>query len=169
MLSSQIQATHGIAGEGRSFLYSSLQLQLVHEHPDVYLQFSIWDGCHIILIAEYLITRLLLDDIFVPLGITFQSNVNSILSCWFNARSYCSISYADILKKNLDFFSFSFHFSNLLLPGDFDSELTDSALKDFYQLYSLKNLMKKPTNQLLETLTILKLLIKSNKEIEKTL
>ena len=47
----------------------------------------------------------------------------------------------DLLRKELDF-----HFSNydnILLLGDLSSEITDSSLKDFCELYSLQKLIKK--------------------------
>ena len=39
----------------------------------------------------------------------------------------------------------SSNYNNLLLVGDFNSEMTHSILKDFCQLYLLNNFMKKPT------------------------
>ena len=48
-----------------------------------------------------------------------------------------------MLRKKLDFHSSNC--DNFLLLDDFTSEITDTSLKDFCQLYSLKNWIKKPT------------------------
>lgn len=65
------------------------------------------------------------------------------LCCSYNPHKNFISNHVDILKR-----AFNFHFSNynnLLLLGSFKSKMTDLSLKDFCQLYWLKNLIKKPT------------------------
>ena len=49
----------------------------------------------------------------------------------------------DFLRRELDLHSSNYE--NFILLGDFNSEMTDSNLNDFCNLYLLKNLIKKPT------------------------
>ena len=56
----------------------------------------------------------------------------------------------DLVRKELDF-----HFSNydnILLLGDLSSEITDSSLKDYCELYSLQKLIKKSLQKLIKKL-----------------
>ena len=55
---------HETAGEGRDLLYSSLPLSPGRKQSDIYLQLYIWDDYWIYLIAEDVITKLLLDEIY---------------------------------------------------------------------------------------------------------
>ena len=72
---SQTLTIHTIAGEGRGpYFYSSLSLQSVHEHSDIYLQFCLWDDNHVVLIAPLVITRFttLLNYQYTVLEIQFR-------------------------------------------------------------------------------------------------
>ena len=48
-----------------------------------------------------------------------------------------------MLRRELDFHSSNYE--NFLLLGHLNAEMTDPSLKEFCNLYSLKNLAKKPT------------------------
>ena len=66
-----------------------------------------------------------------------------LLCCSYNPYKNSRSSHTDFLRRELDL-----HFSNyenFILLGDFNSEMTDMNLKDFCNLYLLKNLIKKPT------------------------
>ena len=52
-------------------------------------------------------------------------------------------NYVDVLRWEVDIHSSKYE--NFLLLGDFNAEMTDLSLKEFYNLYSLKYLIKKPT------------------------
>ena len=57
-------------GREATIFYSTLPLTPAHEHSGIYLQLCIWDDYHMFLIATLVFTRLLLDDILPPYGIT---------------------------------------------------------------------------------------------------
>ena len=57
--------------EGTIFL-STLQLPPAHEHSDIYLQLCMWHGYHIFLIASFVFTRLLLDEIYHLIELSFD-------------------------------------------------------------------------------------------------
>ena len=50
--------------------YSTLPLPPAHEHSDIYLQLCMWDDYHIFLIATFVLTRLLLVEVFPPYRVT---------------------------------------------------------------------------------------------------
>ena len=52
-------------------------------------------------------------------------------------------THIDFLRRDLDVQSSNYE--NFILLGGFNSKMTDSNLKDFWNLYLFKNLMKKPT------------------------
>ena len=54
-----------------------------------------------------------------------------------------SVSNIEGLRRELDIYSSNYE--NILLPRDLNAEMTDPSLKKFCKLYSLKNVMKKPT------------------------
>ena len=51
-------------GREGTIFYSTLPLLPAHEHSDIYLQLCTWDDYHIFLIAPFVFTRLLLDEIY---------------------------------------------------------------------------------------------------------
>ena len=92
-------------------------------------------------------------------------NINLILNIDINLKKKKSIvlvtlskdyisSHLGLLRNKLHFDSSNY--GNLLLLGDFNSEMTDSSLKDVSQFYWLKNLIKKPTS--FKILIVVKLL-----------
>ena len=66
-----------------------------------------------------------------------------LLFCSYNPHKNYISNYVDVLRRELNIHSSSYE--NFLLLGDFNAEMTDSSLKEFCNLYSLKNLIKKPT------------------------
>ena len=65
--------------EGTIF-FSTLPLQPVHKHSDIYLQLCAWDD-HIFLIATLVFTRLLLDEIYHLIELLFDW---LMMWCWFS-------------------------------------------------------------------------------------
>ena len=56
----------------RTIFYSTGLLPPARKHWDIYLQFCLWDDCHVLLIATLVFTRLLLDDIYHLIEIPFE-------------------------------------------------------------------------------------------------
>ena len=59
-------------GREETIFYSTLPLPPAHEHSHIYLQISMWDDCHIFLVAPLVFTRLLLDDIYHLIELPFD-------------------------------------------------------------------------------------------------
>ena len=66
-----------------------------------------------------------------------------LICCSYNPHKNCISTHVDFLRRELDHHSSSYE--NFILLGDFNSEMTDSKLADFCNLFLLKNLIKKPT------------------------
>ena len=60
----------GQQGKGAEHLYSYLLFPPTQEHSDISFKLCIWDDYHVLLIASHVITRLLLDKVEPPLGIS---------------------------------------------------------------------------------------------------
>ena len=78
-----------IGREGTIF-YSTLPLPPAHEHWDICLQLCIWDDYHVFLIATFVFTRLLLDEIYHLIELPFWvidwwCNI-CLLTWWIDAR-----------------------------------------------------------------------------------
>ena len=59
-------------GREGTIFYSTLPLPPAHEHSDIYLQLCMWDDYHVFLIAPLVFTRLLLDEIYHFIELTFE-------------------------------------------------------------------------------------------------
>ena len=66
-----------------------------------------------------------------------------LLCCSYNPHKNSISTHIDFLRRERDLHSSNYE--NFILLGDFNSEMTDKNLKDFCNLYLLKNLIKKPT------------------------
>ena len=64
-----------------------------------------------------------------------------LFCCSHNSHKNSISTHTDFLKMELDLHSSNYE--NFILLGDFNSEMRDSNLKDFCNLYLLKNLIKK--------------------------
>ena len=79
-------------------------------------------------------------------GLFIELNLRStkwLLSCSYNPHRSLISEHLNIIGKNLDFFSADY--DNIFLMGDLNAEPHDNYLKDFCDIYSLKNLIKFPT------------------------
>ena len=65
-----------------------------------------------------------------------------LLWCSYNPWKNSILTHIDFSRKELDLHSFNYE--SFILLGDFNSEMIDSNLKEFCNLYLLKNLIKKP-------------------------
>ena len=63
--------------------------------------------------------------------------------CSYNPHKNSISTHIDFLRRELDLHSSNY--KNFILLGYFNSEMIDSNLKDFCNLYLLKNLIEKPT------------------------
>ena len=66
-----------------------------------------------------------------------------LLCCSYNPHKNSISTHIDFLSRELDLHSS--YYEKFIILGDFNSEMTDANLKDFCNLYLLKNLIKKPT------------------------
>ena len=68
-----------------TIFYSTLPLPPPYKHSDIYLQLCTWDDYHTFLIATLVFTRLLLNKILPPYGITIWliDDLILILACLF--------------------------------------------------------------------------------------
>ena len=77
-----------------------------------------------------------------------------LLCCSYNPHKNSISNHVDVLRRDYDIHSSSYE--NFLLLGDFNAEMTDPCLKEFCNLYLLKNLIK--NQHVLKIQTIQKLL-----------
>ena len=61
----------------------------------------------------------------------------------YNPEKKLAVSFLNTLSKNLDHFSASY--DNIIILGDFNTEVSDVPLEEFCLLYDLKSLIKSPT------------------------
>ena len=67
-----------------------------------------------------------------------------LLCCSYNSQKKSVSTHIDFLRRKLDLHSSNYE--NFILLGDFNSKTVHTNLKDFSNLYLLKNLIKKPKN-----------------------
>ena len=66
-----------------------------------------------------------------------------LLVCTYNPNKNLISNHLKEIGKNLD--NYSSKYGNFILLGDFNSEPTESAVRDFCEIYSCKNLIKDNT------------------------
>ena len=59
-------------GREGTIFYSTLTFSPTYEHRDIYLQLCMWDDYHVFLITALVFTRLLLDEIYHLIELTFE-------------------------------------------------------------------------------------------------
>ena len=66
------------------------------------------------------------------------------LQSWsYNPNKNTITDHLEILRRNLDLFSA--HYENLIIIGDFNTDINQSFMKSFCESYTLSSLIKKPT------------------------
>ena len=68
---------------------------------------------------------------------------NWLLCCSYNPNKSLIDKHLDAIKTSLDLHISKYE--NILLLGDFNAEITESSMKEFCEIYNLKNLIKTPT------------------------
>ena len=66
-----------------------------------------------------------------------------LLICTYNPNKSLTSNHLKEIGKNLD--NYSSKYDNFILLGDLNSEPTESAVRDFCEIYSCKNLLKDNT------------------------
>ena len=80
--------------EGTIF-YSTLPLPPAHEHSDIYLQLCMWDDYHVFLIATLVLTRLLLDEIYHLIKLTFDWLIDDAMFVYLLDELILGFCYSD--------------------------------------------------------------------------
>ena len=66
-------------GREGTIFYSILPLPPAHEHSEIHLQLCMWDDYHMFLIAPLLFTRLLLDEIYHLIELSFDWLIDDVM------------------------------------------------------------------------------------------
>ena len=66
-----------------------------------------------------------------------------LLSCFYNPNSNTITDHLEILRRNLNLSSAQY--LNLILIGDFNTDINHPCMKTFCESYTLYSLIKKPT------------------------
>ena len=66
-----------------------------------------------------------------------------LLSCSYNPNKNTITDHLEILRRNLDLYSA--HYENLIIIGDFNTDIKQSCMKSFGESYTLSGLIKEPT------------------------
>ena len=66
-----------------------------------------------------------------------------LLSCSYNPNKNTITDHLEILRRNLDLYSA--HYENLIIIGDFNTDINQSYMKSFCESYTLSSLIKEPT------------------------
>ena len=102
-------------------------------------------GGILLYIREDIPSTLLNSDMSVE-SFSIEINIrkkNWLLVCTYNPNKNLISSHLKEIGKNLD--NYSSKYDNFILLGDFNSEPTESAVRDFCEIYSCKNLIKDNT------------------------
>ena len=80
----------GQQGREGTIFSSTLPLQPAHKHWEIYLQLCMWDDYHVFLDATLVFTRLLLDEIYHLIGLTFEWLIDDamfvLFTWWIDTR-----------------------------------------------------------------------------------
>ena len=68
----------------RIIFYSTLPLRPALEHWDIYLQFCMWDNYHVFLIVTFMFARMLLDEFYHFIKLTFDWLIDWLIDWWCN-------------------------------------------------------------------------------------
>ena len=97
-------------------------------------------------IREYIPSRLIENKLRNNSEYFFvETNVRKkkwLLCCSYNPHKNSISTRIDFLERKIDLHSSNYE--NFILLGDFNSEMTDTNIKDFCNLYLLKGLIEKP-------------------------
>ena len=83
-------------GREGTIFYFILPLPPVHEHWDIYLQLRMWNDYHVFLIATLVLTRLLLDEIYHLIELTFEWLIDDAMSVCLLDELILGFCYSDL-------------------------------------------------------------------------
>ena len=81
-----------------------------------------------------------IESLFIEINL---HNTKWLLICGYNPHKEHISYFLSQVSKSLD--TLISKYDNLLVIGDFNSEISEEAMNDFSQMYNLKNLIKEPT------------------------
>ena len=81
-----------------------------------------------------------IESLFIEINL---HNTKWLLICGYNPHKEHISYFLSQISKSLD--TLISKYDNLLIIGDFNSEISEEAMNDFSQMYNLKNLIKEPT------------------------
>ena len=93
-------------------------------------------------IPSKLISKETLDIVGIFIELNFRKK-KWLLSCSYNPSKNTITDHLGILRRNLDLYSA--HYENLIIIGDFNTDLNQSCTKLFCESYTLSSLIKEPT------------------------
>ena len=102
-------------------------------------------GSILLHVREDIPSTLLNTELFIE-GFCIKVNISKkkwLLVCTYNSNKNLILNYLKEIGKNVD--NYSSKYDNFILLGDLNSELTESAVRDFCQIYGCKNLIKDNT------------------------
>ena len=102
-------------------------------------------GSILLHVREDIPSTLLNTELFIE-GFCIKVNISKkkwLLVCTYNSNKNLISNYLKEIGKNVD--NYSSKYDNFILLGDLNSELTESAVRDFCQIYGCKNLIKDNT------------------------
>ena len=102
-------------------------------------------GGVLLYVREDILSTLLNTELFIE-GFCIEINMKKkkwLLVCTYNPNKNSISNHLKEIGKNLD--NYSSKYDNFILLGDLNSEPTESAVRDFCQIYECKNLIKDNT------------------------
>ena len=103
-------------------------------------------GGIMVFVREDIPSKLISKEILDIEGIFIELNLRKkkwLLSCSFNPNKNTITDHLEILRRNLDLHSA--HYENLIIIGDFNTDINQSCMKSFCETYTLSSLIKEPT------------------------
>ena len=94
--SSQTLTIHGTAGEGRGPSFNPLYHFHLLKHWDIYLQLCMWDDYHVFLITTLAFTRLLLNEIYHLIELTFEWLIDNAMFVCLLHELILGFCYSDL-------------------------------------------------------------------------
>ena len=88
--------SQGSRGTEGTIFYSTLPLPHAHEHWDIYLQLCMWDDYHGFLIAILVFARLLLDEIYHLIELTFEWLIDDAMFVYLLDELILGFCYSDL-------------------------------------------------------------------------
>ena len=99
-----------------------------------------------VFVREDISSKLISDETLCIEGMFIELNFRKkkwLLCCSYNPNKNTISDHLEILRRNLDLYSAQYE--NLIMIGDFNSDVNQSCMKAFCESYNLSSLIKEPT------------------------